>query len=1152
MPTDKLLLSEHLQAVSREFHNVQRWERNNLLQNISTLSLVEDAEAYLEEALRTPKIVSKGAQLSSTLYIKAFLIVAYMVPQKVILRHNVPALEAFARFHQNNPEDYYLVGQVLSLLKSAPQFHDLRGHIFYYLVDYKKVFEGKFDLFSTLRTFVEDFYTSMGQGDDAQMVKSDTLHKSPVMANFSQWSKDDHPNTEETNDTVAYTAAQNWRIPETEDQLQADDVSSYANNLEGYNEGAYVAAPPRHFPRQSSEEFQSDTAPPHSEDDPDARLYQQPETPYTNENSQPSSASSESYIWVAPTHFKSSEQLRCIIEQDNDLDKPATHKVVDVGAQFDRLELTDPVTRGTQEATDLTNEDEDDTNDRNMVRLDNSDTFSAVPDSSDRYAKATDERGYFLSHQPEGYAIGSKSETNFHHRDISEERGSQPEISPPPDFPPIDCKTLSLFILSYDRKLLIIDIRPQPVFSHNNTSHIVRATHVINIDPNLIRLAGTDAELEVLLQRNCVDLLHSQYFSNRSLFDRLMVYDEGRNDVSSIATIAKFWNLMKPGNQTKPLKHSPRLLTGGYQAWMAFCAKSQTPAAQVYGPRSQPVSVDSGAQPQPVDQRFQLYGPRFQGQPPYSSLSSQTHLQTQPSNSPAMPRANPVQYQPVYDRASLPTPYAPVPYPSPPYPIYNTYIPSQSPPPMAPYMPLFLSPGLVPGVHTYIQAEPQAVQVAYQRNASQVAPQPYQLVPQRGTQERQMHPSQKTRPVSGPPPQQRPPQVNTPYVSMCICGIRNYGCTCYINSMLQCLFALTAFSSLFEDSQYKSFLKSQQYKETLSHAFFNLMRSIHDHGGCSIAPSRFLRVCAAARRDFNIPYEQQDTQEFLMFLLDTLHGELSGNNEAVSQIAPDRAVWVKPSSDQAIANIETSQKAYAKFQTELTSLGLSPVSALFQGQIESKLKCNKCGFESPTFNVFNTLTLPIPKNHSKKVRLEDCLDLYSRDELMEGDNAWSCPKCHDPNEEAKAKRASGFRFARKKLVKHHKITSVKSLSFLSLPRYLVVHLSRFESGSSNVDKLNTVVSYPLVLQMKVGAGSTQRIETYKLYALVNHYGSLKSGHYTSLINKLSSHDLHNPYWCYFDDENVKVGVIHGDARNGAMSVKSADVYVLFYEKVDEG
>lgn len=95
-----------------------------------------------------------------------------------------------------------------------------------------------------------------------------------------------------------------------------------------------------------------------------------------------------------------------------------------------------------------------------------------------------------------------------------------------------------------------------------------------------------------------------------------------------------------------------------------------------------------------------------------------------------------------------------------------------------------------------------------------------------------------------------------------------------------------------------------------------------------------------------------------------------------------------------------------------------------------------------------------------------------------------------------------------------------------------------------------MITYPLILSIVL---KNEQVIKYRLYAIANHFGNLISGHYTSLVNKDLDHNLNKgkQKWYYFDDETVKKDVNHGDIDAGITSISSSDVYVLFYEKIDE-
>ena len=83
----------------------------------------------------------------------------------------------------------------------------------------------------------------------------------------------------------------------------------------------------------------------------------------------------------------------------------------------------------------------------------------------------------------------------------------------------------------------------------------------------------------------------------------------------------------------------------------------------------------------------------------------------------------------------------------------------------------------------------------------------------------------------------------------------------------------------------------------------------------------------------------------------------------------------------------------------------SLVVDFFQGQDRSRLECLTChkvslidtclykavaepSQTSTTYNTFMYLTLPIPTKSSHKVTLQQCLDAFVKEEVMEKADAW--------------------------------------------------------------------------------------------------------------------------------------------------------------------
>ncbi|QHS74684.1 ubiquitin-specific protease UBP11 [Saccharomyces paradoxus] len=416
-----------------------------------------------------------------------------------------------------------------------------------------------------------------------------------------------------------------------------------------------------------------------------------------------------------------------------------------------------------------------------------------------------------------------------------------------------------------------------------------------------------------------------------------------------------------------------------------------------------------------------------------------------------------------------------------------------------------------------------------------------------------------------------------------ITGLQNPCNTCYINSIIQCLFGTNLFRDLFLTKKYRLFLNTSKYpKEVqLSHSIYVLFKKMYLNGGRAIIPNRFLKMCKKLRPDLNIPDDQQDTQEFLLIILARIHEELSSEN--VIKYYPDLVSY-----DANALQVNPSK--YRKwYERNVITDGLSPIDHIYRGQMENILKCQRCGNSSYSYSTFYVLSLAIPKislysftSKSKKIKLEDCINLFTGDEELSGENAWDCPNCRITDSKPKTgenisqkKKPTLFSFhsrSRSKSPHHHhhhhhhhqsddatknskkrnpkKLTTVKSLDFIVLPPILVIHLSRFYYDLTK--KNSTIITYPLILNIILKNGKVVR---YKLYGTVNHSGNLINGHYTSVVNKERSHEigLNRQVWVTFDDDYIQQ---HNKNRNdfeaGKTEMSSSEVYVLFYERMDEG
>mmetsp|Transcript_7638 Transcript_7638/g.19600 ORF Transcript_7638/g.19600 Transcript_7638/m.19600 type:complete len:320 (+) Transcript_7638:949-1908(+) len=209
----------------------------------------------------------------------------------------------------------------------------------------------------------------------------------------------------------------------------------------------------------------------------------------------------------------------------------------------------------------------------------------------------------------------------------------------------------------------------------------------------------------------------------------------------------------------------------------------------------------------------------------------------------------------------------------------------------------------------------------------------------------------------------------------------------------------------------------------------------------------------------------------------------------------------------------------------------SIVVDIFQGQLRSTLTCSECSHQSMTFDPFMYLSLPFPtkkRGRGGPVRLEECIEEFSKEETLDGDECWRCPKCKD------------FRAA------------TKRIELWKVPPVLVVHLKRFQTNEMGVpsSKINSEVIYPVddgrgndngILDLtdfipKEAQENQREAPEYKLYAVGNHMGGLYSGHYTAFVNnRVDNH------WYHMNDENCS------QIANEEAQTKNA--YMLFFNKV---
>ncbi|XP_037543191.1 ubiquitin carboxyl-terminal hydrolase 2 [Nematolebias whitei] len=328
-------------------------------------------------------------------------------------------------------------------------------------------------------------------------------------------------------------------------------------------------------------------------------------------------------------------------------------------------------------------------------------------------------------------------------------------------------------------------------------------------------------------------------------------------------------------------------------------------------------------------------------------------------------------------------------------------------------------------------------------------------------------------------------------------GLKNLGNTCFMNSILQCLSNTPELRdyclwNVHHLDQRTSCRRSAALMEEFAKLIQGLWTSVNNE---AISPSNFKSQIQKFAPKF-VGCNQQDAQEFLRFLLDGLHNDVN------------RATLRPKVSVEDFDHLADDEKSRRMWNLYLERED-SKVVDLFVGQLKSSLTCTACGFRSTVFDPFWDLSIPVAQKSSGEVTLKDCLKLFTREDVLDGDERPTCNRC-------KTRRKCTKRF-----------------SIQRFPQILVLHLKRF--SDSRTSKLSTYVNFPLKdLEMREFSAVSSERPVYNLYAVSNHTGNTLGGHYTAYCRNPALGE-----WYSYNDSRV--------SPMSSSQVRSSDAYVLFYE-----
>ncbi|CAJ1081188.1 ubiquitin carboxyl-terminal hydrolase 22-like [Xyrichtys novacula] len=341
-------------------------------------------------------------------------------------------------------------------------------------------------------------------------------------------------------------------------------------------------------------------------------------------------------------------------------------------------------------------------------------------------------------------------------------------------------------------------------------------------------------------------------------------------------------------------------------------------------------------------------------------------------------------------------------------------------------------------------------------------------------------------------------------------GLINLGNTCFMNCIVQALTHTPLLRDFFLSDRHKCEMQSISClvceMSQLFQEFYSGHQSPH-------IPFRLLHLVWTHARHL-AGYEQQDAHEFLIAALDVLHRHCKDDNGKKAN---------NPNHCNCI------------------------IDQIFTGGLQSDVTCQVCQGVSTTIDPFWDISLDLPgpstpfwplspggdgsglngESHiNGATTLTDCLRRFTRPEHLGSSAKIKCSGCHSYQE------------------------STKQLTMKKLPIVACFHLKRFEHSAKLRQKITTYVSFPLELDMTPFMSSSkdcrlngqyqQTVDPfnndnkYSLFAVVNHQGTLESGHYTTFIRQ------HKDQWFKCDDAII--------TKASIKDVLDSEGYLLFYHK----
>ena len=322
-------------------------------------------------------------------------------------------------------------------------------------------------------------------------------------------------------------------------------------------------------------------------------------------------------------------------------------------------------------------------------------------------------------------------------------------------------------------------------------------------------------------------------------------------------------------------------------------------------------------------------------------------------------------------------------------------------------------------------------------------------------------------------------------------GLLNLGLSCYMNSLLQCLFYIQEFREYFIEHQNEFGDEQQTCK-----AFAEVMNGLKNDEKDYFAPNGFKSLMGSKNSLF-LGRKAGDTKDLFFNLIDAFLSELINENESNCK------------SCESEFNYNDKKKMFEEALKEIDQTNI--INKLFIGYYYTQYFCkekkiNTFSFQTESFILFDLEKI---KNHfdNKKLSIDLCFDYYFK---KTSESSFYCNKCE----------------------KTHKGQSYENI--YRPPKILVLILDR---GHGKTFKEEVEIKNILDLRNYIEEENYEYSSLYKLICISTHEGkSSSTGHYTARC--LTDN---NKYY-YFSDKYVE--------EINEEDLFEDEPYLLFYQQID--